>query len=207
MSKGRYDAPPKIAQESASGGDVGGAPLPGKLSPPPKRKPNNELAELRRRARTAGAQARTSVSLQVRCSVELYKALVELAEEYHQPISVIARQCLEDGTRKYREFSVPGVGFANAKRMAPVTRQIPGLLRDTPPGSLASRLRPPSVSGLVPNVDDTEEAVAGLEKYAEVLAALPMGLVLPSAPNLAETHRTPEETVTIGDNVEDTPAE
>jgi hypothetical protein len=134
---------------------------------------------------------------------------VELAEEYHQPISVIARQCLEDGTRKYREFSVPGVGFANAKRMAPVTRQIPGLLRDTPSNSLASRLRPPqALQGVpVPDVDDTEEAVAGLEKYAEVLAALPMGLVLPSAPNLAETHRTPEETVTIGDNVEDTPAE
>jgi hypothetical protein len=188
MSK--YDRPPKVAEESVVHGiDGSDISLAAKQVPKfPKRRPNNELAELRKRARTAGATARTSVSLQVRASVELYKALVELAEEYHQPISVIARQCLEDGARKYRDFSTPGL---NPFGRVPVSRSHPQLLQR--PSSLASRLAPTPVRNVVePDEEDVE--VAGLENYAEQLSKLPPGLVLPSAPPLSETHSRTEDT-------------
>jgi len=119
----------------------------------------------------------------------LYKALVELAEEYHQPISVIARQCLEDGARKYREFSTPGL---NPFGRVPVSRSHPNLLA-RPTGSLASRLSP-VVRPVEPEPSEEEEAIAGLENYAEQLSKLPPGLVLPSAPPLSETHARVEDT-------------
>ncbi len=187
MSK--YDRPPKVAEESVVHGDNADHDL---MAKPrfPKRRPNSELAELRKRARTAGATARTSVSLQVRASVELYKALVELAEEYHQPISVIARQCLEDGARKYRDFSTPGL---NPFGRVPVSRSHPQLLQ-RPATSLAARFAPQPPRPGVPEPDEEDVEVAGLENYAEQLSKLPPGLVLPSAPPLSETHSRVEDT-------------
>ena len=64
-----------------------------------------ELADLRRRADTINKRARTRVQLKLSVSPELYKRLVELAEQESRPMQGIAIDALTDGLQRYGEFT------------------------------------------------------------------------------------------------------
>lgn len=78
-----------------------------KLPPGTRRAPT--LAQLQERAKKANKQSKARVDITIRIDVPIYAALIELAEEYHVSMADVARQCLADGARKYRDFSSPFV--------------------------------------------------------------------------------------------------
>lgn len=79
------------------------------VPPPPRvKKPVSDMFKLRERAKRAAAKARATIPVQLKVHTDEYKALVELCEKYHMPISTIARQCMIDGMRKYTDNSIPG---------------------------------------------------------------------------------------------------
>lgn len=61
--------------------------------------------ELKERASRINAQSRVSVPLSLRVRPETYKAIVELAEEFHAHINTIVNNALGDGLARYRDFS------------------------------------------------------------------------------------------------------
>jgi predicted transcriptional regulator len=159
--------------------------IPIDISAPPKTaKDISEVDKLKRRAKKAAAAARASVPLSLRIPLPLYKALVELAEEYHQPISEIAKQCLTDGTRKYRDFQTARpAAFVNASPL--VARNYP---QPQAQGDIIARLqanarssRPvlphSSHQAVTPTQEEMDTAVT--ESIFEGLAGIPAGALMP----------------------------
>jgi hypothetical protein len=156
------------------------------LSRPP-RTSQNEVAALRQRATKAAAQSRARVSINIRVSVPLYKALVELSEEAHQPINTVALQCLEDGTRKYKSFS--GSELNPFARITPL-RQAPQTshghaLSQTPMQRIAELARLKQPAAYTPVDDDAQDAALA-QQVAETLASFPAGALIPSTPPLPD---------------------
>lgn len=94
--------------------------LPPKQAPPPQEPPAKKahlprgtkqattLATLAERARKASVKARRAKkSIAVLVDEPTYEALIELAETYATTITEVARQCLFDGLRKYKDFNSP----------------------------------------------------------------------------------------------------
>lgn len=78
-------------------------PVKPKLPPGTRRAPT--LAQLQERAKKANKASKARVDITIRIDVPVYAALIELAEEYHVSMADVARQCLADGARKYRDFN------------------------------------------------------------------------------------------------------
>jgi len=144
-----------------------------KLRVPPKQsRKRDEVAELRARARAAAAQSKSFIGINIRVGVDTYKALVELAEEYHQPVTVVTRQCIEDGIRKYRDFSDPSL---NPFGRPAVGRAAAAVSRDT------SILRKLQQARAQHEEEETEEDV--LANTIDNLASnFPIGALFPSTP-------------------------
>jgi hypothetical protein len=141
-----------------------------KVTKPPKRQATkvDEVAALRKRASAAAAMAKTTVPIAGRISVDLYKAMVELAEEFHVPIIQVIRQCLTDGVRKYKDLPPEFTPFQGPARVARAVHANPSLL---------SRVR----SNQIQEEDVTEEEVATLQ-FEKIVAesGFPLAALTPS---------------------------
>jgi hypothetical protein len=131
------------------------------------------MAELRRRAARAASESRSGVTVSIKVPKELYRVLVELAEEYHRPISEIARQALSDGARKYRQFSTPGLNPFSPQPSRvyrpPVSSALDAL-------ALAARTTQGSSTVPEPLIEDDEETLTSM---AEVMSKIPPGALFP----------------------------
>jgi hypothetical protein len=143
---------------------------PPKITKPPKRAATkrDEVAELRKRASAAAAMAKTTVPIAGRISLDLYKAIVELAEEFHTPVIQVIRQCLTDGVRKYKDLPPEFAPFASPSRTAATLRAAPSLL---------TRVR--NTQAALEEVSEEEEVVSQFEKLLEN-SEFPLGALTPS---------------------------
>ena len=64
-----------------------------------------DLDELRKRAAKISAEVKARVDFKMKLEYEIYQKIIELAEEHHCPMGVIAYNALCDGLRRYTEFS------------------------------------------------------------------------------------------------------
>ena len=73
------------------------------------------------------------MQLTFKVDAELYEAVVDLAERYHAAVSEVARQCLVDGIRKYKDFSSPNSD--SPFRPTSVMRAYPAILDPEDPAN------------------------------------------------------------------------
>lgn len=66
--------------------------------------PKSRAQELRVRAAKVAHEAGTTVSLNVRVSLDMYEDLVKFAEKSKSPLAKVSRWCLSEGLRKYTAF-------------------------------------------------------------------------------------------------------
>ena len=121
------------------------------------------------------------MAINIRVPVATYRALVELAEEYHQPVTVVTRQCIDDGIRKYKDFSSPGL---NPFGRPAVARASAAVQHDR---TILQRLQ--SARAVHEEEETTEDVLANtIENLA---TNFPIGALFPSTP--ANSVRLPPE--------------
>jgi|GEM_PF-2688806 len=96
------ELPPEAQPEAEHTFDV---PQP-KLPPGTKNR-RLTIDALKARGKRLNRKAAEKVDLPLRIEPELYLALLETAEEYSTSLNAVAKQCIKDGLRKYREFRSP----------------------------------------------------------------------------------------------------
>ena len=163
---------------------------------PPGTKRAPTLAQLQERAKKANRASKARVDITIRVDVATYAALIELAEEYRVSMSDVARQCLSDGLRKYRDFASPYVD--NPFRPTTPMRANPEIVLSTgfdrprtgteAPMEVYRRenaLRADDLTAPIPGYDEavTDRVSAGLATMASE-AARTLGHFLPQSPTL-----------------------
>jgi len=145
------------------------------------------IQKLQDRAKKVAQKSKSVISLTLRIPVPLYEALIELAEEWHAPVSEVARQCLSDGARKYNDFAelrpgsfaprtplqqVPGAGSPPIRRAKSALDLLAERARRQAPPSPA----PPRELEPLPEADEEAEALTSM---IESMGDIPAGALLP----------------------------
>ena len=154
------------------------------------------IQKLQDRAKKAASSSKAQVPLTLRIPVKMYEALVELAEEWHAPVAEIARQCLQDGIRKYNDFADirptqfaprtpmqanPGVSAAPGNR----SKSALELMYERAKAKEASQTPAPQRQQPDPTEDDLEADQR--TSIIESLQNIPPGALFPSTPPSAPT--------------------
>jgi uncharacterized protein (DUF4415 family) len=121
---------PPMAEPPTVEGATDDVPPAKKPRLPPGTKRTSTLAQLQDRARKATAKARQrKPTVTIAMDEAVYEALIDLAETYNTRITEVARQCLDDGIRKYKDFNSPH--SQSPFRSTSVMRAYPNLLDPT----------------------------------------------------------------------------
>jgi hypothetical protein len=184
MRSKKYDTPPDTPVTEAP------AARPDASVPKARvKRAQGEVAELRARAARVASQSRATISLTLKIPVDVYRALVELAEEYHQKISGVAIQALKDGVRKYKDFSDPTLPspFRQPTPLRGFAKELTG-----PPLSVIDRVlqKQAEEEPEVPAALNLEAIMAGLKKLTPE-AIMPQA---PPAPTYSGEDGTNEAT-------------
>lgn len=159
------------------------------------KKPPEDLAALRARAKKAGSDTRVGVAVTTRISKATYKDLVELAEEYRTPFTQMTRQCLEDGIRAYRTPTGQRNPNKGVFRAYPelVAQEALAALGDRSPSRISALARRAKADAMAEPVAEQEEELVLPDYINKAMDKIPPGAMFPSAPALSEMPNYAEE--------------
>lgn len=153
-------------------------------------KKTSTLAQLQARARAAGAKARQPKPvIHVSVDESTFEALLELAETYNTSMKEVARQCLADGIRKYKDFSSPYLAspFVSTSVMRAYPHLLdPGDVSNHPVNGAQAAAREQralvadELTGPIPGYDESVAAETARAAQSLGSAFLPQGGPLPT---------------------------
>jgi hypothetical protein len=133
---------------------------------------SDEIRALKQRAAKLNTNAKT-IAMNVSVPLELYRKLIELAEEHHRSIHAVAREALTNGARMYTEF-ITGQGGGSFVPPSPLRAHAKALAF----GPIAGEAPEPQVRRRLADVLQPPEQVMGHEDVIasaqQVLGVFPL---------------------------------